>query len=161
MMKTIKSQQGVILIEALIGILVFALGILAMVGLQALSISNTTQSRNRAEASYFANQIIGRMWVADKTQLATYANYGGAASNCDNPAGAASANANVANWLKAVRGLDGSGNPIAGKGLPSTTDDRAQISVAGSVVTVRVCWRNPQETNWHVYVVTANINNAI
>jgi type IV pilus assembly protein PilV len=151
-----KAQQGVILIEGLIGILIFSLGILALVGLQAVAINNTTQSRSRVEASYYANQIISRMWVEDKTQLASYANYGNAASTCGTPAGGASTNAKVVDWLKTVQGSDGSN-----RGLPGTSDNRAQIGLSGNVVTVRICWKNPRETDWHNYVVTATISNAI
>lgn len=56
-------QGGVILLEALIAILIFSMGILAVIGLQAASIKNTNDAKYRAEASYLANQIIGKMWV--------------------------------------------------------------------------------------------------
>ena len=68
---TRKSQGGVILIEALIGILIFSIGILALIGMQAAAMKNTTDARYRSEAAYLANQIIGQMWV-DRTNLAQY-----------------------------------------------------------------------------------------
>ena len=71
MMRTSKSQGGVILIEALIGILIFSIGILALIGMQAAAMKNTTDAKYRSEAAFLANQIIGQMWV-DRTLLPQY-----------------------------------------------------------------------------------------
>src|SRR5262249_20203359 len=71
-MRAHKNQAGVMLIEALIGILIFSIGILAMLGMQGAAIKNTTDARYRSEAAYLANQIIGQMWVDDNDQLARY-----------------------------------------------------------------------------------------
>lgn len=65
------GQGGVILLEALIAILIFSMGILAVIGLQAAAIKNTNDAKYRAEASYLANQIIGKMWV-DTTNWSSY-----------------------------------------------------------------------------------------
>ena len=46
------AQQGVVLLESLIAILIFSMGILALVGLQAAMISNTSNAKYRADASY-------------------------------------------------------------------------------------------------------------
>lgn len=58
-----NSQQGVVLLEALIAILIFSMGVLALVGLQAAMIKNTSDAKFRAEASYIAQQRIGLMWA--------------------------------------------------------------------------------------------------
>src|ERR1041385_1020257 len=71
-MRTNQKQAGVMLIEALIGILIFSIGILALLGMQGTAIKNTTQARYRSEASYLATQIVGQMWVDDNDQLARY-----------------------------------------------------------------------------------------
>lgn len=65
------SQQGVVLVEAMIAILIFSMGVLAIVGLQAAMIKNTADSKYRADASYIAQQRIGQMW-ADPDNLAAY-----------------------------------------------------------------------------------------
>jgi type IV pilus assembly protein PilV len=67
----IKHQQGSMLLEALIAVLIFSLGILALVGLQGTMIKNTGSSKYRADASYIAEQRIGAMW-ADPANLASY-----------------------------------------------------------------------------------------
>lgn len=69
---TIKSkQQGVVLLEAMIAILIFSMGVLAIVGLQAAMLKNTTDSKLRTDANYIAQQRIGQMWV-DQANLASY-----------------------------------------------------------------------------------------
>jgi type IV pilus assembly protein PilV len=70
-MKTIQSrglrsaQGGVMLLEALIGLLIFSLGILALVAMQAVSISNVSNARYRVEAAFQAEEIMNYMWVSD------------------------------------------------------------------------------------------------
>jgi type IV pilus assembly protein PilV len=65
---TKSAQQGVVLIEAMIAILIFSMGVLAIVGLQATMIKNTSDSKYRAEAGYIAQQRIGLLW-ADPANL--------------------------------------------------------------------------------------------
>jgi type IV pilus assembly protein PilV len=65
------GQRGVMLIEALVAILIFSVGVLAIVGLQAAMIKNTAESKYRSEASYIAQKRIGEMW-ADPANLASY-----------------------------------------------------------------------------------------
>lgn len=66
------TQTGVALLEALIAVLVFSLGILALVGLQANAMRITTDAKMRIDASNVANQRVGEMW-ADASNLAGHA----------------------------------------------------------------------------------------
>lgn len=66
-----SAQQGAVLLEAMIAILIFSMGVLAVVGLQAAMIKNTADSKYRADASYIAQQRIGQMW-SDPDNLASY-----------------------------------------------------------------------------------------
>jgi type IV pilus assembly protein PilV len=61
--QNISAQRGIVLLEALVSILLFSMGVLALVGLQAAMIKNTSDSKFRAEASYIAQQRIGAMWA--------------------------------------------------------------------------------------------------
>jgi type IV pilus assembly protein PilV len=62
-LKLRTEQTGAYLLEALIGILIFALGVLGIVGLQAASLRTTTDSSVRAEAVFAASQLVGQMWA--------------------------------------------------------------------------------------------------
>lgn len=144
-MNPASNQRGMMLIEGLLAILIFSMGVLAVVGLQAASVKNGTDAKYRADASFFANQIIGTMW-ANQTDLITYAH---------NPTGApcapvapASANPSVAAWLADVA-----------QGLPNADASRQQISVSPlNVVTVSVCWQSATDTTPHSHTVISRIN---
>lgn len=65
------TQQGAILLESLIAMLIFSMGILALVGLQAAMVSNTSDAKYRSEASYLAQQKLGELWADPKHIVAT------------------------------------------------------------------------------------------
>jgi type IV pilus assembly protein PilV len=67
----ITKQQGVVLLEALVSILLFSLGVLALVGLQAAMVKNTADSEYRTVASYLAQRRIGFLW-ADPANVLAY-----------------------------------------------------------------------------------------
>ncbi len=56
-----KTQTGSALLEGLIAVLIFSLGILALVGLQANSTRIVTDSKMRIDASNIASQRLGEM----------------------------------------------------------------------------------------------------
>ena len=142
------SQRGSLLLEGIIAILLFSLGILALMGLQTIAISTTADAKYRAEAAFLANQIIGQMWVADPATLAGYANYATTGVGNCTFTGAASANGDVTQWLGTVAG-----------NLPGATAALQQITIgAGNLVTVTVCWKGPQETVPHKHVAVTQIN---
>jgi type IV pilus assembly protein PilV len=145
-------QAGVVLLEALIGILFFSLGILGLIGLQAMSIRHTADAKIRADATYLANQIIGQMWL-DRANIATYA-HNPTGPIC-NPDDVPSTNANVQAWLGNVTSAS------SAAALPGATEAMQQIilnTAANNAVTVRLCWRLPADEESHNLVVTANIN---
>jgi len=65
------AQAGVMLIEALVGILIFSIGILALIGMQGVAVKHTVDSRYRSEAAFLATQIVGQMWV-DQANVSSY-----------------------------------------------------------------------------------------
>lgn len=58
-----SAQQGVVLIEAMIAILIFSIGVLGIVGMQAAMVKNTSDSKYRADAAYIAQQRLGEIWA--------------------------------------------------------------------------------------------------
>jgi len=65
-----KTQQGIALLESMIAILIFSMGILALAGLQSVLVKNTSDAKYRAEATFIAQQRLGLIWVG--TSLADY-----------------------------------------------------------------------------------------
>jgi type IV pilus assembly protein PilV len=142
-----RRQQGASLLEALVAILIFSLGLLGLIGLQATSIRNTADAKYRADAAYLANQIIGQIWADDRAALGSYAHFAGAGAVCA-PGGGASGNANVSAWTVQV-----SAN------LPGAAANKQQITVnaATGLVTVTICWQSPQDPQPHNFVTSAQV----
>lgn len=67
----VRAQGGALLLEVLISILIFSIGVLALVGLQARMTSAQSESKYRADASYLANEVVGLMW-SDLSNRASY-----------------------------------------------------------------------------------------
>ncbi|MFZ5512003.1 MAG: type IV pilus modification PilV family protein [Pseudomonadota bacterium] len=146
------KQAGAVLLEALVAILVFSFGVLAIVGLQASSIKSSSDAKYRADAAFLANQILGMMWADARANLSSYAHRSSGA-NCNFNGG--SGNANVISWL----GTAADPGTVVGS-LPGATTDNQQITVdaATGLVTVTICWRMPQSPAPHSYTTTARIN---
>jgi len=62
-------EGGVILIEVLVSLLVFLLGVLGVVALQARSVQFSVQSEDRSRAALFANDLVSEMWAQKSTSL--------------------------------------------------------------------------------------------
>lgn len=57
------SQSGVALIEVLVSVLLFSLGILGLIGLQTRAISLSIDAEDRNRAALIANDIAAVMWT--------------------------------------------------------------------------------------------------
>ena len=145
-----RSCRGASLLEALIALVIFSVGILGLLGLQANAVSATRDAQYRSEAAVLADEIIGIMW-SDRANLAQYAHNGSGGTLCA-PTSAASTNANALAWLGQFT------TTSSQRYLPGATSAAQQISIDGNrVVRVTVCWRSPQDAGWHNYTAVARI----
>lgn len=142
---TRESQRGVMLIEMLIAVLLFSLGILGIVALQAQSIRHVGDAQYRGEAVFLANALVSQMWVDDRTSIdKTY---------LDTTYGDAGGGPGYAAFKEMVRTLPGA----------DLSTNAPQVKVAAgpattsSVVTVTVFWQLPGEPSPHNYSTTAVI----
>lgn len=135
-----SQQEGVMLLEALIGILIFSLGVLALVAMQAVSTSNVSNARFRTEAAFLANEILSTIWVDRGANLANVPNYQYAGGGAAGALGA---------WVNKVNTL----MPQAGT-YPPTIVVNAVPGVAAREVIVTVRWRAPDAiaTSNHVAI---------
>ena len=136
-----SKQRGVTLLESLLGILIFSLGILAVIGMQAMAIRTVAESKYRMDASFLANEVIGEMW-ANRSNLASYAYAGGVPPVV------------LTRWVAKVNNA-----------LPGTAANPPTIVVgAGNQVTITIFWQHPEEANFippppaHRYTAVAAIN---
>ncbi|MBL8303768.1 MAG: pilus assembly protein PilV [Ideonella sp.] len=66
-----RSAGGFLLLEVLVALLIFAFGVLGIVGLQAAMTKAQSGSKYRGDAAYLAQELIGNMW-ADLPSLPKY-----------------------------------------------------------------------------------------
>jgi len=64
-------QHGGFLLEALVGILIFTLGVLGLLALQGRAIAYSSDAQYRGEAAYLANAYLAKMWADRPTELPT------------------------------------------------------------------------------------------
>lgn len=152
-MHSLHKQNGSMLLEAMIAILIFSMGILAVVGLQAASIKASTDAKYRSDASLLANELLGQMWVSNRTTATLQASF-------SSPGGAA-----YTTWKGATV------SPAAGTvlaTLPQAAANPPIVTVApvvgptttSSQVTISIFWKAPSEpaaNPFHRYVVVAQI----
>lgn len=72
----IGPQHGVALLEALIGMLIFAFGVLGLVGLQASMTQAQTSAKFRADAAVLASDLFGLVQTDNYANLGRYSTGG-------------------------------------------------------------------------------------
>lgn len=75
-----RRQQGLALLEAMIAVVILAIGLIGTVGLQARAYSALNDAGLRAEATMAADKLIGTI-TADSANVANYALADGATPN--------------------------------------------------------------------------------
>src|SRR3954466_15060626 len=144
-MRATRHQSGVMLIEALIGIPIFSIGILALLGMQGTAIKNTTDARYRSEAAFLAQRIVGQMWV-DIANLASY--------DSDNAVAYPARD----DWVTSVGNtLPGISTGVAPPPSIQVGPD-ALLGLANGEVRVQVQWRQPGETQTRQVVILNHIH---
>lgn len=128
---TRRHQRGVALLEALIGFIIFSIGVLGLVGLQASMTRAQTSAKLRADASLLANEAIGLIWADVPGNAERYA---GAACQEHAPCKA---------WETKVKKLMPAGAPTI------------EYQAATLTVQVTVGWAQPDEGEHRVVVRSA------
>jgi type IV pilus assembly protein PilV len=167
-MPSIKHKEaGSFLLEALIGLLIFSMGALAMIALQANGIAAQTDAQYRIEAAKLVDQIIGNI-NAHATRatpalmqdaLEDYALNTQTNANCNFSGGSlatagSQADTDIPNWVTAI-------TTTAATKLPGSTTAMQQILVDTGTynkVTVTVCWQTASDTVARKHSVIAYVN---
>lgn len=144
-MRTARSgQDGMILLEALIAIVIFTFGILGLISMQANAIALSSDAKFRSDAAILANQLVSRLSISSSaaTNFA-HRPTGGACA----PGGADSTNPTVTAWLAEVNAT-----------LPSADSSKQQVTLdaTNGVVVVTVCWQ-PVNGSQHSHTVTTQM----
>lgn len=158
---SLHKQQGSMLLEALIAIVIFSIGILAIVGLQANSIKMSTDAKFRSDASLVANQYISTMW-ADIASATTTANPFDANEFASYTTGGTNFNSWYANNVLPVLPTGASAAVTANTTLicgnvPSLTCPGNQQSSVTDV-TITISWQLPGGGDVHTYTTNTVIS---
>lgn len=106
-----RTQRGVALLEVLVSVLIFSIGLLGLLGLQARAISLSTDAEDRNRAALLANEIASTMWLSRSVSSV--------------PAGAGSA------WQTRVADVSKDGLPDGQVTVtPDVTNNRADIVIS-------------------------------
>jgi len=148
------------LIEALIAILIFSIGILAAVGMQGVAIKNVTESRSRSEASLLAGELLAQMWMDQSISLVTGVNTSNLTTANYNYAGTVTVPARLGTltpptgWIgRVVTKLPGAGTTLPKVTITNPTN-------AGATVKIEIFWQAPEEATlgvMHSHVVMAAV----
>ncbi len=166
-----RQQSGVMLLEALIAILIFSLGILGVVGMQASAVAASRDAKYRTDAGLLANELLGQMWSANRDGPTLQANFQGDGAQAD-ATNVLTDGANYGAWFQRVSATlpgvlanpplvyvgsnddctPGPANLLGDPGPPTTSNARTSTPVC-----VVVRWQAPNETTPHSYRVFVRI----
>lgn len=126
------------LIEVLISVLIFSVGVVALVALQAAMTRAQTEAKARTDASYLATELVGLMW-ADVNNLSSYTT-----ASC-------ASNTQCNMWLAKVQQTLPTNNTA-----PVVTVNTDAASPELGDVSIRITWRPPNGDD-HQYVMSTSI----
>lgn len=130
-----RQAAGFSLLEVLVALVIFSLGALALLRLQATAVRMSTDARQRTEAAFLADQLVARILVSDPATVADMSHRPVGDAPCT-PSGARSTHPAIVDWLQQVQAA-----------FPRATVDEQQVTVTGtppSILTVRLCWRSKE-----------------
>jgi type IV pilus assembly protein PilV len=123
MLKTKRHSRGVALIEVLVSVLLLAVGILGVIGLQSTLVQASTDNRMRATATLLAGEVASSLWVG--TTTTDFSSFSGALP-ATHPS-AARITSTLPLGTATVTGASGGGPTV------------------GGTVTIAVSWKMPNE----------------
>jgi type IV pilus assembly protein PilV len=142
------AARGIVLLDAMIAIVLFSIGILGMLAMQAGATKLAGDAKYRADAAMHADQLIAQMW-----------------SSAGNPAlltqFVSPAGTSYIAWAKTLNCADPSASATCLPGvtttanLPVVTVDNANANM----VTITISWQPPNGTGLHNYVSVTQITN--
>jgi type IV pilus assembly protein PilV len=165
------SQGGFFLIEAMVAILIFALGILGLVAMGGTAVSSQSDAQYRTEASSLADAIAGEVALGidrtnDASKAASLLNFAHQATPVPSTSPApctftgTAVNAGAAPGVATL--LSRAANLGPGLGLPGATAANQQIFVDApgnfNRVVITLCWRTASDGAWRRHTLVTYVN---
>lgn len=131
-----SRRVGSALIESLLAILIFSVGLLSLLALLTATLKESDNARYRSEASLLATDLVSRMWSGERSLSSLRQRFDPLADEYQR-------------WLKRVQStLPGVTN---NKNLPELRIDDERI------ITLTLRWRIPSDTQQHQLVVVTRL----
>ncbi len=133
----LKPQRGSTLIEGMLAIMVFSIGLIGLLMLQAAALNDSANAHYRSEASLLASDLVARMWNGDRTLAGLNARFGDVEAD------------EYRAWRQRVQAT-----------LPGVSDtaNPPQLSIGGQRdVSITLAWQTPGESTSHRLVVQTRI----
>jgi type IV pilus assembly protein PilV len=127
-----RSQRGVALIEALMSILIFSIGVLGLMGLEARAINFSVDAEDRNRAALFASEVASTLWLSG-------------AGNIGN-----AITANTTAWNTSVA------DPTK-TGLPNGLINVTAVAGTTNAADISITWRSPSRTTTVNSVLTTRV----
>jgi type IV pilus assembly protein PilV len=167
--KPTAKQSGMLLIEVLVALLLFAVGVLGLVKAMAYAQAAQSDAQVRSDAAQFASEIVQTIWLTAprgnstttfNTSLIAFEHQPSGVGTCAF-SGSASSKAAVTDWVGRVQN-GSSANSFADR-LPGATAAMQQITVGATAadfnrVTVTLCWKGPNDAVARKHVYSAYVN---
>jgi type IV pilus assembly protein PilV len=166
-----QRQGGFLIIEALVAILIFSLGILGLIAMGSSAIGAQSDSRARTDAAALADEIASRIAVTaarsvgpvsgiDPVLVASLGTFDHRSTGIATAAvcaftGNASLNPVVTAWVADVTG--------GARRLPGATPARQQIRVDTSAgaynrIDITICWQGPNDQGPRRHTLVTYVN---
>lgn len=128
-----QYQRGSNLLEGLLAIFLFSIGLLSLVMLLSATLIESSNARYRIEASLVINDLVSHMWIGDHTLAGLKSRFGDTSSK------------DYQSWFTSVsRRLPGVSN----------TTNKPQVTIDDSGnVTVNIQWQVPGDKTAHQMTV--------
>lgn len=140
-----SHQTGIALIEAMLAIVIFSLGVLGIIGLQATSLKFVSDAKYRVDASNLTDQLISQMWVDNHSTSALISKY-------------ASATGSSATGYETWKATVAATLPGASSNPPTVTITADSEDSKRSNITVVVFWKAPgNNSSLHNYSTVTTI----
>jgi type IV pilus assembly protein PilV len=147
-----KQQNGSVLIEGLVAILIFSVGILAVVGLLTISTKSAGDAKYRLDASQLANQLVGQMLGSINRSTTSAQQLSALNSNFSSPNGVAYMVWRDSNVTPALPGASAAPPTVI---ITTTASTSATTPSNQAVITIN--WQAPNEPTAHIYTTIAQI----
>ena len=131
------QQRGSALIEGLLALVVFSVGLIGLLMLLSTSLVESGNARYRSEASLLASDLVARMWAGDRGAASLQSRFGDTGAD------------EYRQWLQRVQAT-----------LPGSTTDANLPQVAiddDRNVTISLRWQVPGEADAHRLLIATRI----